>query len=152
MGLDMYLSRRSYIGNQYRDPEHKIKLNGSEKKLNEHSINQDKIQYITEGVGYWRKANEIHHWFVTECQEGIDDCRETPVSKDDLKKLLSTVKKVLKDPDKARTLLPTHKGFFFGSYQYDQNYIEDLEYTEKLLNEILDREVDHADYFYQSSW
>jgi hypothetical protein len=35
---------------------------------------------ITE-VGYWRKANAVHGWFVRECADGVDECQEIPVSK-----------------------------------------------------------------------
>ena len=27
-----------------------------------------------EDVGYWRKANQIHNWFVQNVQGGEDDC------------------------------------------------------------------------------
>jgi hypothetical protein len=32
-------------------------------------------------VGYWRKANAVHGWFVRECANGVDECQEIPVSK-----------------------------------------------------------------------
>jgi hypothetical protein len=31
-------------------------------------------------VGYWRKANAIHGWFVRECGNNVDECQEIPVS------------------------------------------------------------------------
>ena len=31
-------------------------------------------------VGYWRKANAIHGWFIRECADGVDECQEIPVS------------------------------------------------------------------------
>jgi hypothetical protein len=57
--------------------------------------------------------------------------------------------KYIKDPSVARELLPTQEGFFFGSTDYDQYYIEDLRYTRQVLEEILQEE---GDYYYQSSW
>ena len=30
--------------------------------------------HIAEQVGYWRKANAIHQWFVDNVQDGEDDC------------------------------------------------------------------------------
>jgi hypothetical protein len=47
-------------------------------------------------VGYWRKANAIHGWFVNNVQKGIDDCKEYPVTIRQLKALLSTCKEVRK--------------------------------------------------------
>jgi hypothetical protein len=57
MGLDMYLSVRN---------------NGT----GEH-----------ENIGYWRKANAVHGWFVRECADGVDECQEIRVSHDQLRQL-----------------------------------------------------------------
>lgn len=45
-------------------------------------------------VGYWRKANQIHNWFVKNVQGGVDDCGYYGVTKEKLEELLSTCKKV----------------------------------------------------------
>lgn len=149
MGLDMFLGKRTYIGNEYRKDENKIKLENA----NNTNINANKITYITESVACWRKANAIHGWFVKNVQNGIDNCDDYPVSFDQLKDLLSIVKKVLKSPEKARTLLNPYEGFFFGTYDIDSYYISDLEYTEKILSEIIkNKEHYQCDYFYSSSW
>ena len=37
-----------------------------------------------EEVGYWRKANQIHKWFVDNVQDGVDDCGEYKVTKEQL--------------------------------------------------------------------
>jgi hypothetical protein len=53
----------------------------------------------------------------------------------------------------AEKLLPTQDGFFFGSTEYDQYYLEDLEYTRDILTEILnDLESWDVSYYYTSSW
>src|SRR5262249_45779294 len=36
--------------------------------------------------------------------------------------------KVIKDASSAQRLLPTQEGFFFGSTDYDQYYLEDIKY------------------------
>ncbi len=46
-------------------------------------------------VGYWRKANQIHNWFVENVQGGVDDCGHYPVTIAQLEKLLGVVNKVL---------------------------------------------------------
>ena len=38
-------------------------------------------------VGYWRKANQIHSWFVRECQDGVDECQKAYVGIDKLEEL-----------------------------------------------------------------
>jgi hypothetical protein len=35
----------------------------------------------TQEVGYWRKANAIHGWFVRELANGVDECQEIVVPK-----------------------------------------------------------------------
>ena len=64
--------------------------------------------------------------------------------------------KYVKDPSVAKELLPTTEGFFFGSTNYDDMYVEDLEYTKKILEEELkkaSKEKDFGvDYFYEASW
>jgi hypothetical protein len=53
----------------------------------------------------------------------------------------------------AEDLLPTSTGFFFGSYEYDGYYLEDLEYTKKVLEETLSEpESWEVSYYYESSW
>ena len=51
---------------------------------------------IREEIGYWRKANEIHNWFVENVQNGVDDCEyHEEVTKEALEELLTTCQKVL---------------------------------------------------------
>ena len=113
-------------------------------------------------VGYWRKANQIHHWFVENIQNGNDDQREYIVSKKRLIELLETCYEVLKyvdlkesivkDEEAVRGLLPTYKGFFFGRYDYGEDYIDDIKNTIEILNNVL-RNTDFAeDKIYYSCW
>jgi len=95
MGLDMYLSKRTYVKNWDHHPEEKkntfeIKQGG---KVRE-DIDPTKISYIIEEVAYWRKANAIHQYFVDNCQDGNDDCGEHYVEEDKLKELLNRCKVV----------------------------------------------------------
>ena len=56
----------------------------------------------------------------------------------------------IEDPSVAKKLLPTGEGFFFGSTDYDQYYIQDLKDTKIILEEAL--EDKEGEYYYQSSW
>jgi hypothetical protein len=40
-------------------------------------------------LGYWRKANAVHGWFVRECADGVDECQEIFVSREQLLQLRS---------------------------------------------------------------
>ena len=102
-------------------------------------------------VGYWRKCNQIHKWFVDNVQKGEDDCGEYYVSHEKLKELLRTCTLALtnKDPN----LLPPQAGFFFGGTDIDQWYWEDLMYTIQQLQPIIDRpDFENLSFYYQSSW
>lgn len=60
--------------------------------------------------------------------------------------------KVVANPEVCQELLPTTEGFFFGGTEYDEWYLDDVKATERALTEILDREKDEGEYYYQSSW
>ena len=46
-------------------------------------------------VGYWRKANHIHSWFVENVQGGNDDCSYYTVKEDNFVDLKKTCEKVV---------------------------------------------------------
>lgn len=141
MGLDMYLFRVDLA--------------------NEGSGDQTKY----EEVAYWRKANQIHAWFVNNFQEGKDECKPSSmITLDDLLDLRSLCQAVLsfknnkdqpyyKWQDTAQIVLPSRSGFFFGGTEYDENYLYDIELTVKQINEIeASHEAERHAYFYESSW
>ncbi len=58
---------------------------------------------------------------------------------------------VIDDPETAMALLPRMRGSFFGSYDYDQNYVEDLRQTKTFLEDALNEPPD-VELVYASSW
>lgn len=50
---------------------------------------------INEEIGYWRKSNQIHNWFVNNVQNGIDDCGSYEVDEYQLQKLLDICKHIV---------------------------------------------------------
>lgn len=148
MGLDMYLSKKSYVKNwdfQSEERRHKItiKLGGKARK----DIKPKRISHIVEEVMYWRKANHIHDWFVQNCQEGKDECQESYVSTKQLEELANLCEEVSKTFDGG--ILPTSKGFFFGSSEYNDYYFDECKRTAKELRKLL---IEGGEYYYQSSW
>jgi len=108
---------------------------------------------IFDQVGYWRKANSIHNWFVKNVQGGIDECQLAIVTKEQLQQLLRETKQVLSNKRLAKKLLPTTGGFFFGSTDFDENYIDDMNFTVKILEKVLsETDFDKEVVFYRSSW
>lgn len=109
---------------------------------------------IKEEVGYWRKANAIHKWFVDNVQDGIDDCDyHREVTKEDLEELRDVCKAVLEKPSRAKNLLPTQGGFFFGSTEHDEWYIESLKNTIEICEQALaTTDFEKQMIYYVSSW
>lgn len=104
-------------------------------------------------VMYWRKANQIHNWFVKHVQNGVDDCETYPVSWPQLMTLHDTCVIVQENPDMAETLLPTSSGFFFGSEEYDEDYFDDLDNTIIGLQHILETtDFSKKRITYHASW
>jgi len=83
MGLDQYLMAKRYISKRKEENE-KIRAIFPEMYKTD---NLDNINVDFE-IGYWRKANQIHKWFVDNCQDGNDDCGNYGVSREKIKELL----------------------------------------------------------------
>lgn len=185
MGLDMYLDRRIYFGNQYRKDEEQVRVIAQEgssdsvKKLVE-SIDQTKVSEIVESACCWRKANAIHKWFVDRIENENWDGESVYFSEEQLKELIETCEQVIKgsklvkgkvqngqryeggrwvpimeegmtieDPTVAKELLPTEEGFFFGSQDYNEWYLDDIKETVKMLEKALEK---GGDFYYSASW
>lgn len=159
MGLDMYLQAKRYV-NKFdygNDPERKVmepykKLAEMFPDLNKTPDNIYGFE-VSKVVCYWRKANQIHDWFVRNVQDGEDDCRLYRVGRDDLEQLVKLCERLLKnrDPKEAEEELPTAQGCFFGSQEYGQYYWEDLESTVYALTLCLEL-PEEWDFEYQASW
>jgi len=117
-------------------------------------VKSDGDSYIVRAEsGYWRKANQIHTWFVNRCQDDKDKCQRTWVSPEQLMSLMSLINEVGKSKAKARVLLPTSDGFFFGSTEYDEGYFGDLHDTKKILKDVLKKAtIDDWQLSYAASW
>ena len=168
MGLDMYLNRKVYVRNwNHMDDKKKVTVRYMGKGEDTYRVHpifkgrKPEISEVVEEVMYWRKANAIHQWFVNNIQNGHDDCGSYYVELDDLKRLLDEVNQVLADPSVAPDILPTTSGFFFGSTEYGDWYMEDMKNTQKALKRILKEHekavaegmpIYDVSYEYSSSW
>lgn len=159
MGLDMYLYRKTYVGH-YKD-EAKVMLivpEGADDAVKQ--VKSERVKYVVEEVAYWRKANAIHKWFVDTLADGVDECQEIRVGRENLRELLDLcfqVKENRGKPPMLQTspedLLPTAQGFFFGSTEYDDFYYEDIDLTIEQLQAVLREDPeDYSYYYYQASW
>lgn len=148
IGLDMYIYAKLWLGGEQDKAESdKVRLLYPEIPLSE-NLNSVEIKFE---IGYWRKANHIHKWFVDNIQRGVDDCDEYYVSRENLKKLLEICQKIFKDNSLAKELLPTQDGFFFGGTEYNKYYFDDIKDTIKIIEKCL-KLPDRYTFEYHSSW
>jgi hypothetical protein len=153
MGLDMYLSRKTYVKQwSHQKPEEQFEVTITKGGKPYDGIDISNVTNIEEEVGYWRKANQIHRWFVENIQNGVDNCGEYSVSKGELEELRNICTEVLNDHSKAEELLPSASGFFFGNTDYDEWYYNDVEHTIEILDKILSESDGNQDIYYSSSW
>jgi len=183
MGLDMYLYAEKYVSqNDYSN------VNGEYTKTTRPEYMDIKNAAgmghlpdtefggitVKAQIGYWRKANAIHAWFVDNCADGVDECQPIYVGRERLTVLLQVCQQELAVLTKAdvvplvtatasaksapfekaqpvSTSLEPREGFFFGSTDKDEWYIEDLKHTIEIIENALALDGDY-EITYQASW
>lgn len=184
MGLDMYLTKKTYVKQwEHQKPEekHNVAVTKGGKPT---GIKSERVSEVIEEIGYWRKANQIHKWFVDNVVENEDWSGEDAyASREQLQILLDTCIKVrdgstliagkiqngsrgtpkgwepimedgklIENSTLAQELLPTEDGFFFGSTEYNQFYMDDVNKTIEILTAVLAEPVDSGSFYYSASW
>jgi hypothetical protein len=180
MGLDQYLHARRYVGAwKHSESEESTLYRTIAEAIGAKGWRCEASPSLTVEmtVAYWRKANQIHAWFVENVQDGKDDCGSYYVDCEQLEKLRDTCKTVLastklvagqgedgqsvahledgqlmENSSVARELLPAQEGFFFGSYDYDEWYWHDLQSTVEQIDAALAHFGDGWDFQYHASW
>lgn len=113
MGLDMYLSGKKYLPNNWENPAKNVMEDGY------------RVQERVLELGYWRKHPNLHGFIVQTFANGDDDCTAINLSPDNLRTIIEAVKS-----DK----LPRTDGFFFGSSDWwEDKKPEVVETLEKAL-------------------
>ena len=181
MGLDMYVNIRhkntqskldayeaweqkySYEEFQRLTEEQREEWRNSEPEYDDNMYGKELM--------YWRKANQIHNWFVQNCQNGVDDCGRYVITVNDLIKLKELCEKILTMTNVKQELRPTYpngwssesvhvmqdvrllteegikfasehlpsrSGFFFGSTDYDDWYVRELDNTVEQIDDAID--------------
>jgi len=183
MGLDMYLYRRNgkmswgedgvyipdeelYEGNALK-PQYEAMRDARDAWFHNGSVGPEPKAYYyqtdVEEVGYWRKANQIHGWFVTHCQDGLDECQFTPVHHEQLKGLYDACVEIIGHweagseglKEIVMEVLPPTGGFFFGGYDIDEYYFRDIRQTIDILEPLLSNPPTPSNPYclaYTSSW
>lgn len=182
MGLDQFLSKRIYVGANYEHRKVTgkidIKVDGKPLKINfnkvsyieeqaiywrkSNQIHQFFVDNVQDGVddcrSYYVPREKLEE-LLKLCKEvkskailsdgkiqngyAFKDGKETKIFEDG--------KYIINDTEIAE-LLPTQAGFFFGSTDYDEYYMDDIDYTIEGLTKLLDENDDNVEFEYHSSW
>ena len=144
MGLDMYLSAKKYL---WKSDAVDTKIS---RQISDELNLPRRVKEISVEAMYWRKANQIHDWFVENVQDGMDECKPHHVSREDLESLLKDCRAALYHKDS--NILPPAEGFFFGSTEIDDDYWDDIERTAREIEAVLTELDDTWEFEYCSSW
>lgn len=122
------------------------------------------VEHVQDGVDDCDYHNEVTKEILEEL---LDTCEKVlAVSElvngqvvngyrytDNGKELIMEEGKYIKDPSVAMELLPTTRGFFFGSTDYDEWYYDSVKYTAEKVREILETtDFETEMIYYISSW
>jgi len=133
----MYLEKRTYVKNwdhMKEEEKHSILIKKGGKEVKE--IKSKRISEIVEEMGYWRKANAIHAWFVKNVQNGEDNCKDYYVSKSQLKDLLNICEEVIKASELIKGKIQNGSKYENGvekPIMEDGMYIKNPTVAQKLL-------------------
>ena len=168
MGLDMYLYVEKYVSRMDYNRDANGDLDASVRQQFTDIVNTLGVSNLIDSdswtgltvnvpIGYWRKANAIHNYIVKEFANGVDECQEIGVSRENLATLRDFCNLTIQSYEQtnsttmAESVLPTTSGFFFGSTEYDEWYFRDLQNTVEIIDRALADEAN--DWFiYRASW
>ena len=135
MGLDMYLKvhRSTYLPKGKRT----IDLDNMKENFDDYFDDEfgcSNSVKIVEQVGYWRKANAIHHWFVKNIQEGVDECQTSDVSKKDIDNLLNLCNNILDKIEGLEFIISDESKSYYE--RNNEKFTEKFVFHKKNLNDI----------------
>jgi len=109
-------------------------------------VSKEKLEELLSVCKQVLKSSELVDGMITN---GTEYSKDHPNGK-----ALVEPGKVIKDPTVAKKLLPTQEGFFFGSYEYDEWYLGDVQTTHDWIVRTLGEEGRYPDssIMYHSSW
>lgn len=125
MGLDMYLRAERYIsGWEHANWEERERFASIIAATGVEADPESPSLTVRVTVGYWRKANAIHRWFVEKVQNGQDDCGDYGVTREQLVELRETCERALAAAHIAEGQ-PVHNGTTYRAGQDpEQHFVE----------------------------
>lgn len=149
MGLDMYYYRRLYAPSSF--DAQVVTVDGKEVPKENNSMFS---RSTTEMVGYQRKANAVHNWFVQNLADGVDEHQKIPLHKDAVVALIEQIDFALATGEGMDPV----SGFFFGSQKKDEYWKQDLEQAKSIATWLLKDMEESAfssvliEWWYEASW
>lgn len=111
MGLDMYLSANKYVsGWSFTSEENKAEMAKLSDMYGIKPHEGSPSATVSFNIGYWRKANAIHGWFVRELADGRDECQRIYVSRTNLETLRAECLSALKKQPALADMPRNHGG------------------------------------------
>lgn len=131
MGLDMYLEGRTFIPTNWQHPEQDEHRDGF------------RVQGTILEIGYWRKHPNLHGFIVQTFANGVDECQEIELGKEQMEQIIAATKE---------KRLPHTEGFFFG--QSDGSEDEETIHTFEKAIQWLEGQTDKEwrSVIYRASW
>jgi len=182
MGLDMYFYKKTYVKNwSHFKPEYQtqvVTMTGGEVR---EDIKPERVSYIIEEIGYWRKFNALHGFIVSNFAEQ-DDCKPIYLDISNLEEIRKVLGEVLAILEKSKkipkvenvssdrvieeiiydckneieAIFPPTEGFFFGSQEINNWFKDNVEYSIDVIENALKEYEEHPkvsmDFYYQASW
>lgn len=150
MGLDMYLEAKLHLPpySEERAPVRQaigqaIGYNPPvEKPGNDATLME--ITDVTARLGYWRNFDPLHQWFVTNAQEGHDDCWPAYIAPDVLAALEEQLDQVSDDPESVSE--------HFISESDELMTEGDIDYTLHIVVQAKKLQERGWDIYYRASW
>lgn len=140
MGLDMYLYKRTYVQKwEHHTPDKTFDVSVKRGGVTYPNVKSERIVYVIEQVGYWRKFHPLNEWFFNHCS---DNSTEFYVGREKLIELLNLLKLQQKNPNEE---------ILVGFDIKDEWFEHQLKRTIPMLEEILS-EDDEDDFIYLASW
>ena len=113
MGLDSYLyAKQTFASASWCKEDERKKVKSIARMIKATKfVDEEDLQFgeVKLQIGYWRKSNHIHKFFVDKCGRGKDECQEIYVEVDDIQKLPLNWFENLRQNYKQNNIIPRKK-------------------------------------------
>ena len=138
----MFLYKRTYVQNwEHHKPKDRFDVSVKRGGITYPKVKPERIVYVIEQVGYWRKFHPLNEWFFTKSDSS--DSQQFYVGRETLIELLNLLKLQQENPNEE---------ILDGFDIKDEWFEHQLERTIPMLEGILSEGFDDDDFLYSASW